>query len=112
MKTDRELLVLAAKAAGYVRTDVGFNELAVLDSHGCFREWAPLTDDGDTLRLAVTLKINMYVEEFDGVEYACATPQCTYQGRDEPTGGDPCEAMRRAVVTAAADLGAADHELS
>ena len=57
-KTDRELLELAAKAAGieyrpecgYRVTGIGATGMPMLES------WNPLTDDGDTLRLEVALK--------------------------------------------------------
>jgi hypothetical protein len=52
--TDRELLKLAAKAAGY-------NMAKVLDGYPMYMEgygiWNPLTDDGDALRLAVKPKV-------------------------------------------------------
>lgn len=70
MKTDKELLELAAKAAeiridksqtnggGYENT--GFDMLgnAVLDWHHMIT-WNPLVDDGDALRLAVKLGISI-----------------------------------------------------
>jgi len=64
MSNDRELLELAAKAAGLKidksetsgrgRGNTGFNCMGdvVLDWHNGTR-WNPLTDDGDALRLAV-----------------------------------------------------------
>ena len=55
MKTDRELLELAAKAAGIDgRWDKGAR--AFVPKIGPIF-WCPLTDDGDALRLAVALKI-------------------------------------------------------
>ena len=67
---DRELLELAAKAAGIKidksetngggRGNTGFDLLgnAVLDWHND-KTWNPLTDDGDALRLAVRLSIKL-----------------------------------------------------
>lgn len=52
--TDKELLELAAKAAGYQYAK--FGGYIVVD--GIPGNWNPLTDDGDALRLAVKLKFN------------------------------------------------------
>jgi len=57
--SDRELLELAAKAAGF--------EVNVAKGGGCWRndgskiwpKWNPLTDDGDAFRLAVKLGIGV-----------------------------------------------------
>lgn len=114
--SDRELLEWAAKAAG-LQIDKspyngggfgndGFDFLgnAVLDWHNGTK-WNPLTDDGDALRLAVKLRLNLHFEGFDGVEYACAVPHKSHQGQDEPIGDDEAEATRRAIVRAAAEIG-------
>jgi hypothetical protein len=115
--TDRELLELAAKAAGY--------EVRWHDAFECFVHvkpfnldnpptlagqrtvWSPLTDDGDALRLAVKLRLNINFEEFDGVEYACAVPHKSHQGQDEVMDDDENAATRRAIVRAAAAIGEA-----
>jgi hypothetical protein len=58
-KTDRELLELAAKAAGYqlhVWGTKGAENVARIDLPNNPR-WNPLTDDGDALRLAVLLNL-------------------------------------------------------
>lgn len=62
-------------------------------------EWSPLADDGDALRLAVTLRmnINIYVA---GAEADCDTLASTCK-----EGGDPFAATRRAIVRAAAAIG-------
>ena len=58
--TDRELLEMAAKAAGY--------EVEWVRNSGCHyrceaeesrEQWCPLDDDGDALRLAVKLKLDV-----------------------------------------------------
>ena len=61
--TNRELLILAAKAAGVEGeyeswTGQGFKEgiRQVLNGAKCLRPWNPLTDDGDALRLAIATK--------------------------------------------------------
>lgn len=95
--TDRELLELAAKAAGY--SDASWNnekqciETAQLPGFRCY--WNPLTDDGDALRLAVKLRINVVWEGFNLV-YADNT------GETVKNGDDSCAVTRRAIVRAAA----------
>lgn len=104
--TDRELLKLAAKAAG-IRPDTsqtnggpsrndGFVIAGnlVLDWHNC-KVWNPLTDDGDALRLAVNLRITPHI---DGNLTDC-------EGCTEAHLGDPYAATRRAIVRAAAEIG-------
>ena len=114
--TDRELLEAAARAAGM---DVQWRHWPST-SKGCFylptdlsseadgliyKPWNPLTDDGDALRLAVKLRLNLNFEEWDGAEYACAVPHKSHQGYDEVIDDDPCAATRRAIVRAAASMG-------
>lgn len=116
MKTDRELLELAAKAAGIELGPVGAEVgSASFDGEGLCKyhaggftswRWRPLTDDGDALRLAVKLRLNVNFEEFDGAEYACAVPHKSHQGHDEVMGDDENAATRRAIVRAAAALAA------
>jgi hypothetical protein len=97
--TDRELLELAAKAVGYEweYEDTGALFVFVPQAH----EWNPLTDDGDALRLAVKLKLDVLTDCLDGVCISSAQleEQC------EPDLGDPYEATRRAIVRAAAEIG-------
>jgi hypothetical protein len=109
--TDRALLELAAKAAGYeyeCTSHTGYPENdqhQVRDSFGTLVDWNPLTDDGDALRLAVKLRL---VVDIGGV-----TPRDKriYVGgldgylAHEPTGVDIDAATRRAIVRAAADIG-------
>ena len=112
---DRELLELAAKAAGmyvkggYVNPDDTFIGLRVKPSKGDPRyltsAWNPLTDDGDALRLAVKLRLNLNFEEWDGAEFACAVPNMSYQGYDEVMDDDPYAATRRAITRVAAEIG-------
>jgi hypothetical protein len=56
--TDRELLTKAAKAAGYT-LDADCDRTDVRDNGGGPLRWNPKTDDGDSMRLAVRLKINV-----------------------------------------------------
>lgn len=100
--TDRELLELAAKAAGYKfywMTGDGWLET---DSPLSDKRWNPLTDDGDALCLAVKLLIDVYPG--DGASFA----RMPYGGRScsEPHDiGCPYAATRRAIVRAAAEIG-------
>jgi len=107
--TDRELLELAAKAAGIKidksefngggRGNTGFDMLgnAVLDWHDG-KKWNPLTDDGDALRLAVKCGIDLVLSN-PGIESAFDNESLQYV---EPRNPDPCAATRRAIVRAAA----------
>ena len=97
--TDRELLELAAKAAGY-------NMAKVLDGYPMYMEghgiWNPLTDDGDALRLAV--KLGMTIEQWsEGHVYVGHRHPGNFE--HEKHGTDPLAATRRAIVRAAAEIG-------
>jgi hypothetical protein len=103
--TDRELLELAAKAAGHPIDKSwgdGFSITgdAMLDWHNGKR-WNPLRDDGDALRLAVDLRLTGF---HIGRKSAWVDPfvnsQITYRE-------DPYAATRRAIVRAAAEIGRA-----
>ena len=96
--TDKELLELAAKAAGLEVVT------PTMLAHG---QWNPLTDDGDALRLAVKLDINVYVHLVSGSTMASAKPEID---EVEPHGNDPYAATRRAIVRAAAEIGKAKCE--
>jgi hypothetical protein len=103
--TDKELLELAAKAAGI--------ELEFVDAEGTYWlgnevPWNPLTDDGDALRLAVKLRLDVMTD--------CPNSVCIevpIGKKDnwitENTGDDSFEnvliATRRAIVRAAAEIG-------
>jgi hypothetical protein len=105
--TDKELLELAAKAAGieiiqWSGRDVG-QESAAIMPHGI--EWNPLTDDGDALRLAVKLGLDIvhYSVTSKGLDRVNAGPN----GSPIPYGDDPYAATRRAITRAAAEIGKA-----
>jgi len=103
--TDRELLELAAKAAGIEW--LAFNESAEkrmyvhsLGAPGDARFWDPLHDDGDALRLAVRLRFEVdvyYGEVASGEE---GDRRQTLIGDDT----DRCAATRRAIVRSAAAM--------
>lgn len=103
MNTDRELLELAAKAAGLPECGwMGPAFMYVKDN--TFTDWSPLTDDGDALRLAVKLGMNVEVNLDD---------ECTrildefsrVMLRQMHVDGDAGAATRRAIVRAAAAIG-------
>lgn len=103
--TDRELLELAALAAGLrvVRWDDARQAFRVLeDSEHRFAFWNPMTDDGDALRLMVTLGVRC--EPMDSWCVAFAGSVCAKQF-SERSGNDRAAAMRRAIVRAAAEIG-------
>lgn len=102
---DRELLELAAKAAGM--TGTYFNvfadaEVPLSDGEG---PWNPLTDDGDALRLAVKLRIEIIPDlQVNDVLTAFMVGSYGYNTAEE-IGTDPLAATRRAIVRAAAEIG-------
>lgn len=104
--SDRELLEPAAKAAGI---ELSQFELEDGTFEGAYRTkdgyWNPLTDDGDALRLAVTLDMDLWL----GCGVSSAV-NGTNQGPAEfaeQQRGDKFAATRRAIVRAAAAIGAA-----
>lgn len=114
--TDRGLLELAAKAAGLnvktyaVDTDDAFIHIIV--GRKFTKEkvaWNPLTDDGDALRLAVTLQMNVLTPTGDGDRAMVIVGSAGKRGElDTYTAdvdGDPYAATRRAIVRAAAEIG-------
>jgi hypothetical protein len=97
--TDRELLELAASAAGYdVTYEIGYLTFFRQDVVGR-PIWNPLTDDGDALRLAVKLEI--VIEPGDS--WSDAGGWSTVYHCDH--NNDPYAATRRAIVRAAAEIG-------
>lgn len=125
-ESDRELLELAAKAAGmdgatyqepesWFETRYGMSQAIYHKSTGY---WNPLEDDGDALRLAVKLRIDLslwlyknsveaktYIGAGKGISLVSDNPRQTNSHR-EGYGTDPYAATRRAIVRAAAAIGA------
>lgn len=104
---DRELLELAAKAAGYC-VDTAFDDGPLIyGGDDGTREWNPLEDDGDAMRLAV--KLSLHVE----IDYDETPAEVRVYGpwlNDNlagiyEDGQDPYAATRRAIVRAAAEIG-------
>lgn len=113
---DRELLELAAKAAGLKidksktngggmhNTGFDINGAAVLDWHNNLT-WSPLRDNGDAFWLAVKLRIDMTF--YNGFQEVHAEPSNSdgLSPSDEKFGDDILSATRRAIVRAAAEIG-------
>ena len=99
---DRELLELAAKAVGHAIDPI--DAMHEPEDWAC---WNPLNDDGDALRLAAGLCLNVLsseacvvVEDEKGVE--CIE---YFYGPEDYTSG-----WRRAIVRAAAEIGKVANE--
>ena len=104
MNNDRELLELAAKAAGIEHKE--YHVLGLYTPKRPAAYWNPLADDGDALRLAVKLELDIL--------NSCISVRAIH--RDKDTGAsircrgnapqiDPYAATRRAIVRAAAEIG-------
>lgn len=133
--TDRELLELAAKAAGHalIIGDDGktyiYGKCLAGCPHGssriyeedcqapdCLEElpWNPLTDDGDALRLAVKLEISVSYD----AEYPTGKALTRVGGHYDSTlyadieyhNGDPYAATRLAILRAAAEIERNKHD--
>ena len=116
--TDRELLELAAKAAGIK----GFRYVNNEPIQGGYRTglwsdlyedcWNPLTDNGDALRLAVKLEMQVSIGlRRINVSFHIPSSFCSFVF-DKPAAKireenpeDPYAATRRAITRAAAEIG-------
>ena len=112
--TDRELLELAAKAAG-----VGGQWQFVRGSNTptCYRgadgrAFDPLADDGDALRLAVQLRIDVRIDNTttlcyasNGLHQQACEKHTDHADPYSDLWADPFRATRRAIVRAAAEIG-------
>ena len=107
--TDRELLELAAKAAG-----IKIEPCTCSDPRFPFRRkgnlgnrphWNPLADDGDALRLAVDLglRIRIKLDPFRFTEICL--PNTGWYSAPVYHNDDRYAATRRAIVRAAAEIG-------
>ena len=119
---DRELLEMAARAAGIhidkspyngggmCNTGFDMSGSAVLDWHN-YKTWSPLTDDGDALRLAVKLSLSVFT---GGVGCVSVSGWIVHNTIAMPINltelygsGDKYAATRRAITRAAAEIGRA-----
>lgn len=115
--TDREMLELAAKAAGFGDPEGNFiwteseyprgsktngalwNYMGWCDTA---QLWNPLTDDGDALRLAVKMGIYVHCRAGSMVTSAIGDGD---EWVIENWSNDPTSATRRAITRAAAQIG-------
>ena len=99
---DKELLELAAKAAGLKPTTNALGQPSWTTGlgSGCFA-WNPLQDDGDALRLAVKLEMTIDIDDKKVIAFG------VFYGylKSEAINDDPYAAARRAIVRAAAEIG-------
>lgn len=105
MNTDREMLELAAKAAGaewhsYPEKHVPGRWL-IKNVNGAWVQWSPLTDDGDALRLAVSLGLLVDSDEHLGESEAMGMGVRQRVAHE----ADKYAATRRAITRAAAEIG-------
>jgi len=106
MNEDKELLTLAAKAAGiegYWFENEYWNGIVGSHINGADTPWNPLLDDADALRLAVKLKMTIDVRLWDDEVQVRAYHEPSMYHISEK--GDPCDATRRTIVRAAAEIG-------
>jgi len=105
--TDRELLKLAAKAAGFTDAAWAAEQESIYTAQAGkgFRPfWNPLKDDGDALRLAVQLKMSMLLDS-RGFRGSITWVRAGETEKTQHHDGDPYAATRRAIVRAAAEIG-------
>ena len=105
---DRELLELAAKAAG-IKHPGGehcINGPAVWDCEA-LRWWRPLTDDGDALRLAVKLMLSVTIGPCEVQAVSISGALRGELPKEDAIYQDMGIATRRAIVRAAAEIGRA-----
>jgi hypothetical protein len=98
--SDRELLELAAKAAGIEVTAIVADGIPHRFGGGY---WNPLTDDGDALRLAV--KCEIAINPWAGKTVCWHEDSKVINHEKHDCNDDPCAATRRAIVRAAAEIG-------
>ena len=105
---DRELLELAAKAAGLKPEEAEWTQQSglvwvVRCADGIRKEirWNPIDDDGDALRLAVRLGLLIDSEYNGGIGVGSASYEEVWECKKV----DPYAATRRAIVRAAAEIG-------
>ena len=116
--TDREMLELAARAAGLKEFTEINGRFAVRTRFTGMQDWSPwnpLTDDGDALRLAVKLGLHvMQYPIYDEPKHSAIAKKSARLLDDtcvdmcvgiEVYGSDPYAATRRAIVRAAAEIG-------
>lgn len=113
MRSDREMLMLAAKAAGIA---LDYKTMFGGDREPCYFNgdrwvfWNPLADDGDAFRLAVTARIDYYFSPTCGKPrgrtafVAGATGLRRIQARNRPVAGSGRAIVARVLFDLRAGL--------
>ncbi|MDH0335129.1 hypothetical protein [Metapseudomonas otitidis] len=101
---DKELLELAAKAAGYTLVWSSVDGIPPRKADD-METWNPLTDDGDALRLAAKLELEIQIFHGYGEVWADSLDG-SVRGIADVT-GDRASDYRNAIVIAAAEIGRA-----
>lgn len=104
--SDRELLEAAARAAGYEPIRWGDDYPDGLLLAGEQETWNPITDDGDALRLAVTLGLQVFCPDAEPTAVVRWYPWDDAHRIAEIDTFDRNAATRRCIVRAAAAIGA------
>lgn len=117
--SDRELLEMAARAAGCIVDLAGVAQpyaagqirkalngnLYFAKANGDFSDWRPLSDDGDALRLAVKFGLAVMTRaQFTAEDQLVIVRRAADVDIEQELNGDPDAATRRAIVRAAAAL--------
>jgi hypothetical protein len=110
--TDRELLELAAKAAGATWIDDSWPQDLpglMLDFGNGTTQWNPLDDDGDALRLAIVCRLTVCTDDDATVsaseQWRGDSPASVFITQSVCECDDKHAATRRAIVRAAAEIG-------
>lgn len=105
--TDRELLELAAKAAGLNVVDRSFPVTLYVASEGCCGgvSFNPLEDDGDALRLACMLCMTISCGPVSAQANTVSGALRGFSAVEDVVKQDQFQAVRRAIVRAAAEIG-------
>jgi hypothetical protein len=105
---DRELLEAAARAAGLrVKWEPVHGGLWIEPGQGIqIDPWNPLTDDGDALRLAVKLRLQVHIQDYGtSARPMSKLPEAWVGCESHKMGGDHAAATRLAITRAAAQIG-------
>ena len=100
--TDREMLELAARAAGRNLLLCAPDDVRGVSTTAGW--WNPLGDDRAALRLAVQLELRFVVDAHNRV-VVCEAEEIHYDEAKFGGDCDPYAATRRAIVRAAAEIG-------
>ena len=108
---NRELLELAAKAAGHILADpidscIPSGGVWIIDARGHDAVWNPLHDDGDAFRLAVKLAIDITFPDPSLVMACCGNEEKGHWHKAFVNDIDDYEpATRQAITYAASEIG-------